>query len=176
MYRPVLQGREKEYVIDCLDSTWISSRGEYIKLFEDSFAEFLNIPASTAVANGTVALHLALCALGVGAGDEVIVPTLTYVAPVNTIAYVGAEPVFADSLVDTWNIDPDEMNVSAKEARDALWKHYEDTTETGFNPRATLALKLAWCVQHCLGKQRRNGPLCFEGQQFLLSRPTAFVI
>ena len=71
---------------------------------------------------------------------------------------------------------PGEMNVSAKEARNALWKHYEQTKETGFNPRLKVAPKLAWCVQHCLGKQRRNEPLCFEEQQFLLSRPTSFVI
>ena len=71
---------------------------------------------------------------------------------------------------------PNEMNVTAMEARNALWKHYEDTKETRFNPRLKVTPKLAWCVEHCLGKQRRNEPLCFEEQQFLLSRPTSFVI
>ena len=71
---------------------------------------------------------------------------------------------------------PQGMTVDAKKARAALWNHYENTKEAGFNPRMKLALKLAWCVQHCLDKQRRNEPLCFEEQQFLLSREKTFVI
>lgn len=106
VYQPYLTGREKEYVNRCLDSSWISSRGEYIGLFESSFAEYTGVPHATSVCNGTVALHLALLALGIGPGDEVIVPTLTYIASVNTILQVGATPVFADSLESTWQIDP----------------------------------------------------------------------
>lgn len=109
VYRPSLQGREIEYVTNCLDTTWISSRGEYISRFEEGFAKFIDVPASTSVSNGTVALHLALHALGIGPGDEVIVPTLTYIASVNAIAYVGAKPVFVDSLEDTWNLNPEDV-------------------------------------------------------------------
>mgnify|MGYP001252944304 CR=1 FL=1 len=109
IYKPHLGGNEKKYVNDCLDSSWISSRGEYISRFEDGFAEWLEVPAATTVANGTVALHLALHALGIGPGDEVIVPTLTYIASVNAVAYVGAKPVFVDSLDDTWNVDPEDV-------------------------------------------------------------------
>ena len=109
VYKPHLGENEKKYVNDCLDSTWISSRGEYISRFENGFSEFLDVPAATSVANGTVALHLALHALGIGTGDEVIVPTLTYIASVNAIAYVGATPVFVDSLEDTWNVDPEDV-------------------------------------------------------------------
>jgi perosamine synthetase len=106
VYQPMLSGNEKKYVLDCIDSTWISSKGEYLKKFEDAFSKKISVRHSTAVSNGTVALHLALLALGIGDGDEVIVPTLTYIASVNAISYTGAKPVFADSLRSTWQIDP----------------------------------------------------------------------
>lgn len=106
LYRPWLGGREKEYVMDCIDTTWISSKGKYIGLFESAFADYVGSPHAASVCNGTVALHLALLALGIGEGDEVIVPTFTYVASVNAITYTGAKPVFCDSLLDTWQMDP----------------------------------------------------------------------
>jgi len=109
VYQPYLTGREKEYVGQCLDSTWISSKGEFITRFENGFAAYIGAEHATTVCNGTVALHLALAALGLGPGDEVIVPTLTYIASVNTIAQTGATPVFVDSLADTWQIDPDDV-------------------------------------------------------------------
>ncbi len=106
VYQPELSGNEKIYVDRCLDSTWISSKGEYVTRFQSDFCSYLNIGHATAVSNGTVALHLALQTLGIGPGDEVIVPTLTYIASVNAIAYVGAIPVFVDSEEHSWNIDP----------------------------------------------------------------------
>lgn len=106
VYQPSLKGNEKKYVDDCLDSTWISSKGKYIKLFEDSFSKFTDIKYSVAVSNGTVALHLALLTLGISDEDEVIVPTFTYIASVNAIRYVNAKPVFVDSDTQTWQIDP----------------------------------------------------------------------
>lgn len=107
VYQPSLKGNEKKYVNECLDSTWISSRGEFIQRFEQAFAGYTGIAHATSVCNGTVAIHLALLALGIGPGDEVIVPTLTYVASVNAIAYTGATPVFVDSCRDSWQMDPD---------------------------------------------------------------------
>ncbi|MFL1500467.1 DegT/DnrJ/EryC1/StrS family aminotransferase [Pseudomonas sp. O64] len=104
VYQPFLGGREKEYVNQCLDSTWISSRGEFIPRFENEFARYIGAAHATTVSNGTVALHLAMAALGLGPGDEVIVPTLTYVASVNTIMQTGAKVVYAESRADTWNI------------------------------------------------------------------------
>lgn len=109
VYQPLLIGNEKKYVLDCLDSTWISSKGEYINKFENSFASFLNVKHAVSVCNGTVAIHLALLALGIGQDDEVIVPTLTYIASVNAISYVGAMPVFCDSDRTTWQINPNEI-------------------------------------------------------------------
>jgi perosamine synthetase len=109
VYQPYLGGREKEYVNQCLDSTWISSKGEFISRFEKDFASYIGAVHATSVSNGTVALHLALESLGLGAGDEVIVPTLTYVASVNTIIQTGATPVYVDSLMSTWQIDPEDI-------------------------------------------------------------------
>ncbi|TGQ50736.1 DegT/DnrJ/EryC1/StrS aminotransferase family protein [Mesorhizobium sp. M1C.F.Ca.ET.193.01.1.1] len=106
VYRPYLAGNESRYVNNCLDSGWISSRGEFVSRFEVAFAEFVGVNEATSVANGTVAIHLALDALGIGPGDEVIVPTLTYIATVNTILQTGAKPVFVDSVEDTLQMDP----------------------------------------------------------------------
>lgn len=106
VYQPDLEGNERKYLLDCLDSTWISSKGKYIGMFEEQFAAFVGAPYATSACNGTVALHLALLALDLGPGDEVLVPSLTYVASVNAIKYVGATPIFCDSLVDTWQLDP----------------------------------------------------------------------
>ena len=105
VYQPSLRGNEKKYVNECLDSTWISSRGEFIGRFEAAFCDYTGVRHATAVSNGTVAVHLALAALGIAPGDEVIVPTLTYIASVNAIAYCGATPVFVDSYRDTWQMD-----------------------------------------------------------------------
>lgn len=106
VYAPSLIGRERDYVLECLDSTWISSKGRFIAQFESGFSAFVGVPHATSVCNGTVALHLALVALGIGPGDEVIVPTLTYVASANAVTYTGAKPVFADCRADDWQIDP----------------------------------------------------------------------
>lgn len=107
VYKPSLDGKEKEYVNRCLDSSWISSKGEFLSKFEQAFEKYIGGTAfATTVGNGTVAIHLAFEALGVGPGDEVIVPTFTYSASVNTILQAGAKPVFVDSLEDTLQIDP----------------------------------------------------------------------
>jgi len=105
VYQPNLSGNEKKYVQECLDSTWISSKGKFIQQFENNFSKFTGIKNSVAVSNGTVAIHVALLALGIGQGDEVIVPTFTYIASVNAIHYTGAKPVFVDSKPDTWQLD-----------------------------------------------------------------------
>jgi perosamine synthetase len=109
VYRPDLTGNEKHYVMQCLNSSWISSKGSFIGRFEDQFARRVGVPHATAVCNGTVALHLAMLALGIGSGDEVIVPTLTYIASANAVSYCGATPVFADSTAGSWQIDPTDV-------------------------------------------------------------------
>ena len=109
VYQPSLNGNEKKYVDECLSSTWISSKGFFINEFENKFANYINVKHAASVCNGTVAIHLALAALGIGVGDEVIVPTFTYIASVNPIVQVGATPIFVDSLENTWQIDPNEI-------------------------------------------------------------------
>ena len=106
VYRPYLGGNEKQYVNQCINSSWISSKGIFVERFERAFADFVGASHVTSVCNGTVALHLALEALGFAPQDEVIVPTLTYIASVNTIIQAGATPVFADSLDATCQVDP----------------------------------------------------------------------
>lgn len=105
LYQPYLSGNEKKYVNQCLDSTWISSKGEFVQLFEKKFSEYTGIKYSTTICNGTAALHAALLAVGIMPGDEVIVPTFTYIASVNSITYCGAKPVFIDSVLETWQMD-----------------------------------------------------------------------
>jgi perosamine synthetase len=106
---PLLTGKELEYVTDCISTGWVSSLGKYIGEFERLFADFCGVSHAVAVSNGTTALHLALVALGIGPGDEVIVPSLTFIATANAVHYTGAVPVFADSEPVTWNIDPQDI-------------------------------------------------------------------
>ncbi len=116
VYQPSIGKKEKQNVLECLESTWISSKGKFISQFENSFSEFIGVKHSVAVCNGTVALHVALLALGIGEGDEVIVPSFTYIASVNAIKYTAAKPVFIDSDFKTWQLDPTkiEENISGK--------------------------------------------------------------
>jgi len=106
---PLLAGRELEYVTDAIRSGWISSLGTYVTRFEDEFARFCGVEHAICVANGTVALHLALHALGIGVGDEVIMPDLSFVATANSVLMVGGKPVFCDVDPDTLCIDPERI-------------------------------------------------------------------
>ncbi len=103
--KPLFVGNEKIYLNECLDSGWISSAGKYIISFEKIVAEYCGVPCAVAVSNGTVALHLALVALGIGPGDEVIVPDLTFAATANAVIYTGAKPLLVDVEADSWTID-----------------------------------------------------------------------
>jgi perosamine synthetase len=120
VYRPDLSGNERRYVLECLDSSWISSNGAFNARFEAEFARAADIPHAVTVTNGTVALHLALHSLGIGPGDEVIVPTFTYISCVNTIVQTGARPIFVDSRLSDWLIDPDEVNAKITERTKAI--------------------------------------------------------
>lgn len=109
IYQPALIGNERKYVLDCLETSWISSRGPYIEKFEQSFSQKIGVNYAATVCNGTVALHLAAVTLGLGPGDEVIVPTLTYVATANAFRYAGATPVFVDSDPLSWQISAENI-------------------------------------------------------------------
>jgi perosamine synthetase len=102
---PALQGNETRYVMDCLNTNWISSAGKYINLFEQSFSRKVGCSSGIACVSGTAALHLIMAALGLGPGDEVIVPTHTMIATAYAVSYTGARPVLVDSERRTWNMD-----------------------------------------------------------------------
>jgi perosamine synthetase len=106
---PLLTGNELAYVTDCIQSGWISSLGKYVPRFEEMFAEFCGTRFALSTSNGTVAIHLALETLGIGPGDEVIIPSLTFIATANAVCYTGATPVFVDSERETWNLDPEDV-------------------------------------------------------------------
>lgn len=120
VYQPTITTLEKKYVNQCLDEGWISSKGEFVGLFEKSFAKKTGVNYATSVCNGTVALHLALLSLGIGPGDEVIVPSFTYIASVNAIVYCGATPVFVDSLESTWQVNPHDIARKVTEKTKAI--------------------------------------------------------
>jgi len=103
--KPVFGPTEKKLDIECLDTGWISSIGSFVEEFGQATAKFVGVKYALPVASGTAALHLALLALGIKPGDEVIVPALTFVASVNAITYVGAKPIFIDIESKTYNLD-----------------------------------------------------------------------
>ena len=103
---PVLKGNELKYISNCIKTGWISSQGKYVIEFEKIFSRFCGSSYGVSTSNGTMALHLALKTLGIGLDDEVIVPTLTFVATANAVVYTGAKPIFVDSETSTWNMDP----------------------------------------------------------------------
>ena len=117
---PVFDGRELEYVSDCIKSGWISSVGKYVTEFEQGFARYIGCRYGVAVHTGTAALHLALAAINVGPGDEVIVPDLTFAATANAVIYNGAKPVLIDVEEDTWNIDPLQVEKAINENTKAV--------------------------------------------------------
>src|SRR5438309_331935 len=106
VYEPYFDHDEEAMVSECVRSTWISSIGPYLDEFQESFAHRCGAPHGIAVCNGTAGLHLALHALGIGSDDEVLVPTLTFIATANAVQYTGARAVLIDSETETWGISP----------------------------------------------------------------------
>lgn len=106
---PCIGEKEIKLVTDALERQWISPQGEYVREFEENFADFVETEYAFATSTGTAALHLSLVAAGVQEGDEVIVPAFTWIACANTVRYIGAEPVFADVKEDTYNLDPESV-------------------------------------------------------------------
>ncbi len=102
---PLIGKKELQYITDCVKSGWISSKGSYIKNFEEKFAKFCGVRHGISTTSGTTALHLALASLGIKKGDEIIMPTFTMVATAYAVLYLGAKPVLIDSEERTWNMD-----------------------------------------------------------------------
>lgn len=106
---PEIKGNEWKYVKECLDTSWVSSVGAFVDRFEDEFAKYEEAEVAVVTMNGTAALQLALNTLNIGEGDEVIVSSMTFISPVNTIKYVGATPVFVDVCRDTFVMDAEKV-------------------------------------------------------------------
>jgi len=106
---PSLGDKELQYVSECVLTGWVSSAGKFVRRFEKVLADFCGSDYAVSTSSGTAALHLALLALEIGVGDEVIVPSLTFIATANAVTYTGAKPVFIDSEPETWNIDPSKI-------------------------------------------------------------------
>ena len=103
---PNLGGAEKAKLMECVDSTYVSTAGPFVPEFEQRFARYLGMEDCVSVQSGTAALHIALAEAGVGPGDEVIVPALSFAASVNPVLYTGAAPVLVDVDPETWTLDP----------------------------------------------------------------------
>jgi perosamine synthetase len=120
LHNPEIGEREWESVRDCLQRGWISSAGEVTEQFERRVADYVGIGHGVAVSSGTSALHVSLLVAGVGAGDEVVVPSLTFIASVNAIAYCGAAPVFIDCTPESWTLDPAKTVAFLREECDVI--------------------------------------------------------
>lgn len=103
---PWLGSKERLLLRECVNSGWVSSQGRFVSKFEKLFSSYCGVKYGLATSSGTSALHLALAALDIGPGDEVIVPALSFIATANSVVYVGATPKFVDSTRETWNLDP----------------------------------------------------------------------
>src|SRR5947199_142807 len=114
--KPHMSGREMAYIEEAFASNWIAPLGPNVNAFEAEVAAYADHPYALATSSGTAALHLALLTLGVGTGDTVFCQSLTFVASVNPIRYVGAIPVFIDSETTTWNMSPDALRKALVQA------------------------------------------------------------
>ena len=117
---PLLDANEEDYVLECIRSGWISSQGRFVGLFERAVADFHELPYAVAVSNGTAALHLALASLGVGPGDEVVVPDFTFAATAAAVIHAGAVPVLVDVDPETWTLDIEQTSRAVNERTRAI--------------------------------------------------------
>ena len=120
MAEPSIGSKEKDYMNEAFDSGWISSKGHFISRFEEEFAKFSGTRYGVSCSNGTAALHLAVKALGIAEGDEVIVPDLTFASPANAVLYEKGKPVLVDVHKGYWCIDPEMVRESITEKTKAI--------------------------------------------------------
>ena len=106
---PLLNGNEKKYLCECIDTGWISSEGPFVKKFEEKMSAAVGRKYGIAVSNGTAALEVAMQAIGITAGDEVIMPTFTIISCAMAVTKLGAKPVLVDSNISTWNMNVEEI-------------------------------------------------------------------
>ena len=161
--QPLLSGNEKKYLIECIDTEWISSEGSFVTRFEEAFAEKVSRRFGIAVANGTAALDIAVKALGIGVGDEVILPTFTIISCIHQIIRSGAKPVLVDSDPLTWNMDITKIEDRINSRTKAIMVVHIYGLPVDMNPVLTLAkkykLKIIEDAAELIG-QTYNGKPC----------------
>jgi perosamine synthetase len=138
---PTFTDNEMKNVVECIETGWVSSKGKFISKFEEEFSRYCNVRNATSTCNGTVALHLALAALGIGLNDEVIIPDLTFVATASAIVYTGAKPVFADIDPKIWTIDPKQIEEKITKKTKAIIPVHLYGHPADMNPIMELARK-----------------------------------
>ena len=138
---PLLDGNEKKYLNECIDTGWISSEGPFVKKFEDQFSSTVNRKFGIAVANGSVALDTAVAALGIGKGDEVIMPTFTIISCAAAVVRAGAVPVLVDCDPLTWNMDVKQVEVKVTARTKAIMIVHIYGLPVDMNPVLSLAEK-----------------------------------
>lgn len=111
LHEPTFNDKEVEYVTDCVKTGWVSSVGAYVNRFEEDLAKFVGVKRAVAVVNGTAALHIALKVAGVKTEDEVLMPSLTFIAAANAVSYLGAVPHFIDVSMNTLGVDADKLKI-----------------------------------------------------------------
>lgn len=157
---PEIRGREWQYIKECLDAGWVSSAGSFVDRFERDVASYVGAQHAVATVNGTAALHIALVVAGVQPDDEVLMPTLTFIAPANAVRYIGAWPVFIDAEPDHWQMD---MQKAARFLEDECrW------VEGALMNRATGRRVKAIMPVHILGHSVDMDPLQELAQQYNL--------
>lgn len=120
LHEPEFRGREAEYLQDCVETGWVSSVGSYVDRIEDDLARITGVARAVAVVNGTAALHVCLRLAGVQAGDEVLLPTLTFIATANAVSYSGAVPHFVDSERRTLGVDPGKLEAHLSDVAEMI--------------------------------------------------------
>jgi len=143
---PFLAGREREYVMEAVESGWISSSGKYISRFEQAFADFIGVKYGIATCNGTTALHLSLEALDIGPGDEIIIPDFTMIASAFAVCHAGATPVFVDAERRTWNINPDLVEKKVSKRTKAIMAVHIYGHSVDMDPLSVIAKKYGICL------------------------------
>ncbi|HMG16671.1 MAG TPA: DegT/DnrJ/EryC1/StrS family aminotransferase, partial [Saprospiraceae bacterium] len=138
---PLLSGNEKKYINECIDTGWISSEGPFISRFENEFANYVKRDFGIAVSNGTAALEIAVRALGIKKGDEVIMPTFTIISPAQAIIYAGAKPILVDADPITWCMDISQIEEKINERTKAIIVVHIYGFPTDMDPVVELARK-----------------------------------